>query len=346
MEKKTIGALIAALRKAKGMTQRELAEELNVSDKAISRWERDECAPDIMLIPVIADLFGITADELLRGECRGHSENAEDSAWRRERSARQLRHLTESALLKLKEKTLIALGISAGGYVTALLCNFAFNRAELGFFLALLFFGTAVVWEVIHLRRSSPCAWEDFGEEMRESYQNGVTLAGKRFFFGLWMLLGATVPFLYVSAMTSVTPAGLTLFAYLALTLITVLVFRVIWLFADLFVISPRLWEKKLLTVTEKARENVGKRKRILLKTSAVCLSISLLFAVLLGIFVNIHAYTEQIVCHSFEEFKQFIETPMEYRGYERVTMLYEDDLNKDYPVYSFSDENGNVVCE
>jgi hypothetical protein len=118
----------------------------------------------------------------------------------------------------------------------------------------------------------------------------------------------------------------------------------VIWLFADLFVISPRLWEKKLLTVTEKARENVGKRKRILLKTSAVCLSISLLFAVLLGIFVNIHAYTEQIVCHSFEEFKQFIETPMEYRGYERVTMLYEDDLNKDYPVYSFSDENGNTV--
>lgn len=48
MEKKTIGGFIAALRKANGMTQRELAEKLNVSDKSISRWERDETAPDLL----------------------------------------------------------------------------------------------------------------------------------------------------------------------------------------------------------------------------------------------------------------------------------------------------------
>lgn len=46
MEKKTIGSFIAALRKANGLTQKELAEKLNVSDKAVSRWERDECYPD------------------------------------------------------------------------------------------------------------------------------------------------------------------------------------------------------------------------------------------------------------------------------------------------------------
>lgn len=68
MEKKTIGALIAALRKANGMTQRELAEKLHVSDKSISRWERDESAPDLSMIPVLAELFGVTCDELLRGE--------------------------------------------------------------------------------------------------------------------------------------------------------------------------------------------------------------------------------------------------------------------------------------
>ena len=51
MEKKTIGGFIAALRKANGMTQKDLAEKLNVSDKTVSRWERDECAPDITLIP-------------------------------------------------------------------------------------------------------------------------------------------------------------------------------------------------------------------------------------------------------------------------------------------------------
>lgn len=66
MERKTIGSFIAALRKANGMTQKELADRLLVSDKAVSRWERDECAPDISLIPVIAELFGVTSDELLK----------------------------------------------------------------------------------------------------------------------------------------------------------------------------------------------------------------------------------------------------------------------------------------
>ena len=70
MEKKTIGQFIAVLRKSNGLTQKDLAEELNVSDKTISHWERDESAPDLSLIPVIADLFGVTADELLRGERR------------------------------------------------------------------------------------------------------------------------------------------------------------------------------------------------------------------------------------------------------------------------------------
>ena len=68
MEKKTIGKFIAVLRRANGMTQRELGEKLYVSDKTVSRWECDECAPDLSLIPSIAEIFGITTDELLRGE--------------------------------------------------------------------------------------------------------------------------------------------------------------------------------------------------------------------------------------------------------------------------------------
>ena len=70
MERKTIGGFIAALRRANGMTQRELAERLNVSDKTVSRWERDESAPELAAIPVIAEIFGVSCDELLRGERR------------------------------------------------------------------------------------------------------------------------------------------------------------------------------------------------------------------------------------------------------------------------------------
>ena len=68
MEKKTLGSFLSVLRKAKGMTQKELAELLNVSDKAVSRWERDESMPDILLIPVLADIFEVSCDELLKGE--------------------------------------------------------------------------------------------------------------------------------------------------------------------------------------------------------------------------------------------------------------------------------------
>lgn len=79
MEKKTIGSFIAALRKANGMTQKNLAERLNVSDKTVSRWERDDGAPDLAVIPVIAEIFGVTCDELLRGERKQLTECAEEA---------------------------------------------------------------------------------------------------------------------------------------------------------------------------------------------------------------------------------------------------------------------------
>ncbi len=67
METKSIGKFIAMLRKEKAYTQSELAEKLGVSNKTISNWENEVSYPDLTLIPVIADLFNITADELLRG---------------------------------------------------------------------------------------------------------------------------------------------------------------------------------------------------------------------------------------------------------------------------------------
>lgn len=68
MEKKTLGAFIALLRKEKGLTQKQLAELLNVSDKTVSHWECDETSPDISLLPILAQPLGVTVDELLQGE--------------------------------------------------------------------------------------------------------------------------------------------------------------------------------------------------------------------------------------------------------------------------------------
>lgn len=68
MSKHSIGKTIATLRKAKGWTQVELAEKLNVSDKAVSKWESEAGLPEISQLPTMATLFGVTIDYLLTGK--------------------------------------------------------------------------------------------------------------------------------------------------------------------------------------------------------------------------------------------------------------------------------------
>ena len=61
---------ISVLRKQAGITQEDLANRLNVSNQAVSKWEAGKCCPDIEILPELADFFGISIDELLLGECR------------------------------------------------------------------------------------------------------------------------------------------------------------------------------------------------------------------------------------------------------------------------------------
>ena len=62
------GALIASSRRMKNMTQRELAELLHVTDRAVSKWERGLSFPDVSLLVPLADILGLTLTELLNGE--------------------------------------------------------------------------------------------------------------------------------------------------------------------------------------------------------------------------------------------------------------------------------------
>ena len=62
----TMGEKISALRRAKGYTQDELAEKLGVSAQAVSKWENDVSCPDIMQLPRLAELFGVTLQEIRR----------------------------------------------------------------------------------------------------------------------------------------------------------------------------------------------------------------------------------------------------------------------------------------
>ena len=60
----TLGKKLAELRRAKGMTQDEVAERLGVSPQAVSKWETDTSCPDIMLLPALAEMYGVTIDKL------------------------------------------------------------------------------------------------------------------------------------------------------------------------------------------------------------------------------------------------------------------------------------------
>lgn len=122
MEQKTMGKFLAALRKANGYTQRELAEKLNVSDKTVSRWERDESAPDLSLLPVLAEIFGVTTDELIRGE---RIVDEKDNGKNREKTEKLYAHLREKALLKYRNKNLIVIGITLAGFLVSFLMKFS-----------------------------------------------------------------------------------------------------------------------------------------------------------------------------------------------------------------------------
>jgi transcriptional regulator with XRE-family HTH domain len=73
--KSIVAANISRLRQSHGMTQLELAEQLNYSDKTISKWERAESTPDIAVLVDIAALFGVTLDYFVKAE---HQEDAID----------------------------------------------------------------------------------------------------------------------------------------------------------------------------------------------------------------------------------------------------------------------------
>ncbi len=70
MEHEQIGALIARRRKEKGLTQKQLAQQLGVTDKAVSKWERGSSCPDIALLLPLAEVLEVTPSELLAGQAQ------------------------------------------------------------------------------------------------------------------------------------------------------------------------------------------------------------------------------------------------------------------------------------
>lgn len=107
MDSKKTGQVIAERRAELALTQKQLAEQLHISDRTVSRWERGVGFPDLSLLEPLADVLGLSVVELLRGE---RIAPAEQLAPESERSVREIFH-TFGLRLKRFRWLLITLGI-------------------------------------------------------------------------------------------------------------------------------------------------------------------------------------------------------------------------------------------
>ena len=150
--RRQIGANIAAYRKRQGLTQAGLAEKLNYSDKAVSKWERGESAPDVVTLVDIAEQLHVSVNELLEDP----NELPADSGSRVEKT---MERVVQRALKRKANKNII-LGLSSIlVWFVAVLCFVVLSSVEIDFsWLALVYAIPANCIVMLSLRS----AWKDF----------------------------------------------------------------------------------------------------------------------------------------------------------------------------------------
>lgn len=368
MEKKTIGGFIAALRKANGMTQKNLAEKLNVSDKTVSRWERNDGVPDLAVIPVIAEIFDVTCDELLRGERKSLTERAElaEEAGFTPKAEKQRQRLLKSTLSQYKNHTYIAIGVSVIGMIVALVCNLAFLKAVLGFFLGAIFFASSIVCQAVFVNKAF-FGVEDAGldvEVFSDYKRKVIDLAEKS--IGLTVtFIGFTFPLILVDAYMGLGSDSLLIWGAIGAA-----VFLLIYAVA-LYFLNASLLRKGVYSLSEKEAD-IYHQNHKLKRTSSIVL------VVLLAVTFVGHQFATSIwgpysimEGTTFEDYDSFIEymeqdipakekyyfsdgttaveqeVPSEEIGSCIYYDQYGNEISKEEAMtHRLEDKNGNVVCE
>ena len=371
MEAKTIGKFITALRKANGMTQKDLAEKLNVSDKTISRWERDEGAPDLSMIPILAEIFDVTCDELLRGERKSpvEREAAKEAAAEAEaftatskeelsaKSEKQLKRLLKVTCSQFKNRTYIALGLSVLGVIVALICNLAFLKAMLGGLLGIIFYAASIICQFIfHNRAGLSVEDSDLDEETLASFQRDtIRLTEKSIGFTI-ACFGFTLPLVFVDAYV-----GLKLESLLRLGLpgvvMLLLVYALFLYFYNVFLI------KKGTYPLDEKKKLIFRHNHKLLGCCALVLAFLLFITYnLQQMIADPYSLRKGIVFEDYESFVSYMEQDIQrsYQFYgndmyvtEQIpnsTVYYDkagNETSADEALRrTLRDKNGEVVCE
>lgn len=375
MEAKTIGKFITALRKANGMTQKDLAEKLNVSDKTISRWERDEGAPDLSMIPVIAEIFDVTCDELLRGERKSLAEREakettadteENAAAAKEelsaKSEKQLKWLLKVTLSQFKNRTYIALGLSVLGIIVALICNLAFLKAMLGGLLGIIFYAASIICQFIFYNRAA-LSVDDSGldEEALASFKQGtIRLTEKSIGFTV-ACFGFTSPLMLVDAYLGLSAGSLFLWGIIGAGLF-LLIYAVV-----LYFFHASLIKKGSYPLTEQKLTKFHHNHKLLGCCALVLALLIFLTYNLQQIVADPYRLRKGTVYNDYESFVAYMEQDIP-RTYQFIgndftgnnmyvteqvpnSTIYYDEFGNETSAdealrRTLLDKNGNVVCE
>lgn len=364
MEKKTIGSFIAALRKANGMTQKELAEALNVSDKTVSRWEHDEGAPDLSLIPIIAEIFNVSCDELLRGERKSPEERANENTAEEAtpKGEKQRKLILKAGISKYRNQTFIAMGISLLGLLTAIICNSVFYQAILGFVLGAVFFLAAAICQIIFINNALfRVSGEEFdGDDVKHFKFDVVHLA--EIFFGLLLcLIVSCAPLLTVGE----AYLGLQVSDWITVIIIGIIITLIIYLVFCYFFNASLI--KKEICLPKSCSTEVYWKNHKKIRKYAVILLVVVIITWILQLILN------PIICNLFyggvkftdyDSFVAYIEMEVDEancyipgRGYIVYSSDYDYELYDEYNIYDETkstevygtgfliDADGNTVC-
>lgn len=350
MEKRTMGSFIAALRRANGMTQRELAERLNVSDKSVSRWECDDGYPDLSLIPVIAEIFGVTADELLRGERKvsvegdpNDSGNGHEAGLGR-KGQKELEHMKNMALNNFRSMSFMSIGVSALGLVAAAICNLAFNRASLGFLVGCIFFVSSIVFEAMVLNSFLSMNSMDEHDDNRRF---GVIRMAEVSFCVTAVLLSFTLPLVLMVSDSHLGLSGGGWFKYGCLSMLAVAVLLAI----VIHIVNGSLVGSGRIALDEESKGKYQMKHRL-----QTIVGGALLVALVVTFIAN-EALTAMwgptsvmkgSVFNDYESFLEFVETdvprPSSFGSNQQAGVAVRIAPESEATVYY--DENGNAVSK
>jgi len=346
MEKKTIGSFIAALRKANGMTQKELADILNVSDKSVSRWERDETAPDLTLIPIIADIFHVTSDELLRGERINNEAQSEDKI--RIRSEKQIQIIISKEITNFSVKSTVSMGIAAMGLMAAIICNFGFYRAYIGFFLATCFYIIAVICETIFLKLSfSSINNEDFDYTTISKGKYKMINIAKRTFVAILVLFAICMPLVIFSYDAYMGISIDTWFSFgICVGLIALLPCVFVCHYVDIYL------RKRGTYILSEQEEAIAKNKdkcfKKWMKRGSLTIIITIILTIIYLSFTSDKIHVAGNTFYNYEDFKAYMEIGTDYD--DEYSTYYDEnnnEISKEEALTEYIyDVDGTILCQ